>query len=63
MEDYQKAVDEHIQEYEHPLTRTAGPDPANPNNDFVWLLRRPLLEEAIVEEKSEDWKSKLRENL
>ena len=58
-EDYQQAVDDHIQEYEHPLRELPDPDPANPNNDVVWLLRRPLLEEA-VEDQTEDWKSKLR---
>ena len=43
------------------LLRMPDPNPTNPNDDFVWMLRRPLLDEPIVDEKSEEWKSKLRE--
>ena len=58
--DYQKAVVEQLQQYDHPLKELPDPDPTNPNDDFVWMLRRPLLDEPIVDEKSEEWKSKLR---
>ena len=58
--DYQKAIENNLEDYEHPLIDLLDPD--DEDSDTVWILRRPLLEEPISEEDEESgqWRSKLR---
>ena len=58
--DYQTALENNLESYEHPLIDLLDPD--DEDSDTVWILRRPLLEEPISDEDDESgqWRSKLR---
>ena len=56
--DYQNAIEQYLENYDHPLIDL--PDPDETASDSVWILRRPLLAEYDESSESEDWKSNLR---
>ena len=56
--DYQNAIDQHLENYDHPLIELTDPD--EDSSDTVWILRRPLLEEPSDGGDTDDWKSNLR---
>ena len=56
--DYQNAIEQYLENYDHPLIDL--PDPDESASESVWILRRPLLVDYDESSGIEDWKANLR---